>query len=225
MINQTRIRYRFYREHKYLSFMLSEFERLVAKTDFKDQSQVDTLLNKLDGIEDLMKGHAEWEESAVHELLKKKNLTIHLDIESDHKDHNIKFEKMREILNLVVTSSCEQEKLELGYKFYLLYRKFVGDNLVHLHHEETIIMPELQKLYSDEELRAVESATYHEMMTEDMIGMMETLFPHMNTNDREFFLNEIKSAEPEKFLDAWSSVSHQIESDERELLAEKLSIG
>jgi hypothetical protein len=216
--NASKTRYRYYREHKYISFMLSEFERLVAQSNFRNKVHVDFLLDQLDGIEDLLKSHAEWEESAIHELLRKKNLDLHREIELDHKEHNIKFKKLREILNSVVASSCEHEKLEFGYQFYLLYRKFVGDNLIHLHHEETVIMPALHKVYSDDELRSVEFRTYCEMQPEHMVDMMLTLFPHMNLCDREFFLREIKNAEPVKFLEAWESISNHLESDERDAL-------
>lgn len=34
------MRYKFYRERKYVSFLLHEVERLVAKTDFRTASQV-----------------------------------------------------------------------------------------------------------------------------------------------------------------------------------------
>jgi hypothetical protein len=35
--------------------------------------------------------------------------------------------------------------------------------------------------------------------------MMEVLFPHMNPADREVFLLDIKTCDPEKFAEAWHS--------------------
>lgn len=62
------------------------------------------------------------------------------------------------------------------------------------------------------------------MMPEHIIDMMETLVPHMNASDREFFLTEIKDAEPGKFSEAWNGISQQIAVDERMLLAKRLNI-
>jgi hypothetical protein len=75
----------------------------------------------------------------------------------------------------------------------------VGENLLHLHEEETKILPELQRLYTDEELRCVEEATYKMMTPEQLIEMLKVLFPHMNASDKEAFLEDIKFSQPEKF--------------------------
>ncbi len=221
---QSKFRYRFYREHKYVSYMLSELERLIAKTDFRNMPQVSEVLIQFDGIEALMKGHAQWEESAIHELLRRKKLEIQHGIEVDHRNHDVKFKEFRELLDAIMANVDEQEQLNLGYQFYIGYRKFIGDNLIHLHDEETIIMPELQKQYSDEELRNVEFNTYDKMNPEQMVQMMEVLFPHMNSHDREFFLTDIKDSQPDKFSEAWESISHKIDSDERSILIKKLQI-
>jgi len=93
----------------------------------------------------------------------------------------------------------ENLKVEMGDQLYLIYRKFVGSNLLHLHEEETQILPELQRLYTDEELRLVEDATYQAMTPKQMIHMLKVLFPHMNPIDQEAFLNEIEISQPQKF--------------------------
>ena len=76
------------------------------------------------------------------------------------------------LLNKVIESSTAEEQIELGYQFYLWYRKFAGDNLLHLHGEETVILPELQRLYSDAELSTVEFGSYR-MMTPEDLGSVE----------------------------------------------------
>ena len=200
------MKYRFYREHKYVSYAVSELERLIAKTDFRDAVQIDSVESELKNIEDLMTGHAEWEESSIHELLRKKNSAIHQLIENDHKDHAEQFRKMRAMLVSISNCTEEQDQLDQGYQFYLAYRQFAGNNLKHLHDEETILMAELQKFYSDEELRAVEFKTYAKMTPDEMIGMMRVLFPHMNPSDQEFFKKEMHDAEPEKFAIAWKDM-------------------
>jgi len=224
MTQHSKMRYRFYREHKYVSYAASELERLIAKTDFRDRTQVDTIKNELANIEALMAGHAAWEESSIHELLRKKQSSVHKHIEAEHKEHTEQFKKLQEMILDISGCSNQHEQLNKGYSFYIAYRSYAGNNLKHLHEEEVIIMPELQKLYSDEELRAIEFKTYAQMTPEQMVHMMEILFPHMNPNDREFFLTDIHDAEPAKFMKAWEGIADKIESGERELLIKKFRL-
>ena len=93
-----------------------------------------------------------------------------------------------------------------GYQLYLAFRKFSGENLLHLHEEETVILPELQRLYSDEELSTVEFATYNIMSADDLVEMLAVLFPHMDANDKKVFLLDIKACDPTKFAVVWSRI-------------------
>lgn len=222
MMQHSKMRYRFYREHKYVSYMFSELEKLVAKSDFRDKNQVHIINNQLNNIEELLTGHASWEESSIHELLRKKQSLVHAFIEVDHNEHAEQFKKLKEMLIFIADATYEQEQIHKGYIFYLTYRLFIANNLKHIHDEETIIMPELQKLYSDDELRAIEFGTYAKMTPQQMVHMMEVLFPHMNPSDREFFLTDIHDAEPEKFLVAWKGIAPHIQASEREMLIKKL---
>jgi len=96
---------------------------------------------------------------------------------------------------LVSESIDPEERIELGYQLYLWFRKFAGENLLPLHEEETVILPDLQRLYSDEELNQVEFESYRVMTPEDLIHMMQVLFPHMNPEDRLAFLTDIKACD------------------------------
>lgn len=51
-----------------------------------------------------------------------------------------------------MSSNNECEQNELGYEFYLKYTAFVADYLKHLIREETVLMPEFTRLYSEKEV-------------------------------------------------------------------------
>jgi len=223
MLNQ-KMRYRFYREHKYVSYILSEFERLIAKTDFNETSQVAHVAQQLSAIWALMCGHAEYENTTLHALLRNKGSSVHQAIESDHEEHEKHFKDLEQKLKIIIESSIPQERVLRGYEFYLAYRLFVSESLRHLYEEEAAIMPELQRLYTDDELRAVKFHTYSRMSIEQIIHMIEVLFPHMDSSDREVFLWDVKEAEPKKFAKAWVSISPKLSLEEREGLKNKLGI-
>ena len=190
------MRVKLYREHKYVSFALNELERLMAKTDFTDDAAIAHVESEWICVKEMLEGHAYHEEHNFHALLEKKGSTIHHDAHSDHEHQEETLKHLQDLLAAVKTSA---DPMEAGYQFYLTYRKFVGDNLLHLHEEETKLLPELRKLCSDEELRALEHPTYEVMTSEEMVEMVQVLFPHMNFSDKCAFLMDIQSAQPQKF--------------------------
>lgn len=207
------MRVKLYREHKYVSFALSELERLIAKTDFTDDAAIDHLQSEWQRIREMLEGHAYHEEHNFHALLEKKGSTIHHEA---HNDHEHQEETLKNLQNLLDTVKTRPDRIEAGYRFYLVYRKFVGDNLLHLHEEETKLLPELQRLCTDEELRAIEHPTYEIMTDDEMVEMMQILFPHMNYSDKCAFLTDIKLAQPKKFLKVWGKVHHFLTTQEIE---------
>jgi hemerythrin-like domain-containing protein len=78
------MRYKFYREHKYVSAAFNDAERLIAQTDFTDPVQVAAVKSGFHELVELLKGHAHWEDTALHELLRKKNSPVAVTIEKDH---------------------------------------------------------------------------------------------------------------------------------------------
>ncbi len=192
-------RYKFYREHKYVSFALSDLEKKVAKADFCQKEEIEQIALEFKGVIEMLQGHAEYEDRALHTLLKAKNSPVYKSVEADHAAYGGMLENLEKLLNEALEAEGEELQIEAGYRFYLHLRKFVGDNLIHLHEEETIILPELQRLYSDGELKKVEAATYKIMTVEELAHMLRVLFPHMNPSDRKAFLSDIRECEPEKF--------------------------
>src|SRR5690242_11209055 len=148
------MRYQFYREHKYVSAALNDLERLIARTDFCDGGGVKEVEAAFHALAHMLKGHAEYENERLHVLLKQKDVAaeIYRHIEDDHAEQDQKLEEIEKILRGIALETEAEKRIEEGYRLYLTYRKFVADNLAHLHEEETQILPELQRLYSDAEL-------------------------------------------------------------------------
>jgi len=190
------MRVKLYREHKYVSFAVSELERLIAKTDFTNANALAQIQSEWQHLKEMLEGHAYHEEHNFHALLEKKGSTIHHEAHDDHERQEQTLTNLQSLFDAIATSN---DPVEAGYQFYLAYRKFVGENLLHLHEEETKLLPELQRLCTDEELRALEHATYEIMTVEEMKEMLQVLFPHMNASDKSAFLEDIRLAQPEKF--------------------------
>lgn len=220
------LRYRFYREHKYLSNEISKLEGFIARVNFTDVEQVQVLKQRFAEFMDLMKGHAEHEDNAIHPLLKDKNPQMYESIALDHKAHFEFLEKLKLALDTIDPQrNASVDVINQGYQFYLSFRKFVGINLEHLNHEETVIMPEIQKYYTDRELKElVEFKTYKIMTSDEMIDMILELFPQMNLQDKEALLRDMQESEFEKFLQAWNGIAPAINGRDRVELMRMLDI-
>ncbi len=201
------MRYRFYRVHKFVCFELSEFERAAAKTDFLDSKACDALKEKLISLTHMLIHHGEYEDAHIHDLLRQKNSQLQLAIENEHKQHEQVLNNLANQLEQIINIQNQDEKLIRGNDFYLSYRLFYSEMLKHLYEEETILLPELQSLYTDDELAKLQAKTYQKMTPDNMLGMLNVILPHVNAEDLRFFANEMKRAEPEKFELVWAQLS------------------
>lgn len=218
------MRYRLYREHKYVCFELTEFDRQTAKTDFTNENEVTSLSEKLTALTSLLKHHARHEDESIHELLRIKGVSIHHHIEADHHAHEDKFNELSEQLEKIQNLSSNDEKICMGHEFYLAYRLFHSELLQHLYYEETTLNDKLQSLYSDNALRTIDAKSYKQMTAEQLVQMMEVLFVHMNSNDRFHFLFDIHQSQPEKFAKAWPQIAPKMSKTEQEQIATQLPI-
>ncbi|HEV2524096.1 MAG TPA: hemerythrin domain-containing protein [Gammaproteobacteria bacterium] len=227
---QAMPRYRLYREHKFVSIQVSDLERFIAKVDFTDFKQIAEVKNKLGGIIELMENHAKHEEERIHPLLKKKSSELIKTIEVEHQGHKILFEDLnRRLAEIEATNQktdgteAKERLIALGYEFYLAYRNFVAINLTHINEEENLIMPEIQKYYTDKEIKeAVDFPVYESISADDMVDMMSVLFPTMNIDDKEAFLRDLDESQSEKFLEAWPKIALTLDEKEMSQLIEKL---
>jgi hemerythrin-like domain-containing protein len=209
------MRYQFYREHKYVSASLNDLERLIARVDFCHPEAVHEVHTHFDALADMLTAHAEYENERLHLLLKQKNVpeSLYGHVEEEHVSQEQQLLEIQHILQSISQQPSDEKKTEEGHRLYLIYRKFVADSLEHLHEEETVILPELQRLYSDAELQQIEAATYREMTPEQMVDMIQVLFPHMNPHDKKAFLSDIQALEPEKFAVVHSSLGSMMQPE------------
>ena len=210
-------RRKLYTEHKFVTATLEDFARKVAIADFRDNEQIGNVKTGFENVKGLMHGHAAHENERIHALLRKKGSHIQDGIEADHAGHDATFQTLDELLVQALTQTDNDIKLDLGHQFYLTFQKFQADNLMHQFYEETKILPELLKLYADEEILAeVDGHTYglSEMDTDALAGMMQALFPYFNKDDKYGMLNDVRLSVPAKFPETFNKVLPCLSAEE-----------
>ncbi|KTC86852.1 hemerythrin domain-containing protein [Legionella brunensis] len=205
---------RLYREHKYVTSVMNELDNKIAKTDFRDINQIKEIANGLSNVINLLTFHAKHEDEKIHTLLKKHNSYVVEEIESGHQKHEAIFDHLKEKLALISKAESEREKVDEGYLFYLSYRRFIAENLEHIYKEETLLMPELARLCTKEELESIDYPVYQSMTSEQMVGMLKTLFTVLNFDDKKYFITDLVDAVPDKVVESWSSIAALLTASE-----------
>ena len=219
-VNQ--MRYKLYREHKYISAVINDVVRLMATTDFTVPSAVARVKTDLQALWPILAWHSLYEDEILHPMLAEKGVYLYAQVEAEHAENKQKIVALENQLSTIMTSTNRTEQIAFGYQLYLSFRKFSAENLMHLDAEETLLLPEFYRLYSDDELRVAEFQVYQVMSNEQMIKTINKIFPYMNPSDRETFLYDAKFCDQARFTALWQGVEAHLDPAEREMLKQKL---
>jgi len=109
------MRYKFYREHKYVSFRFDELERLIARTDFRQNEELNRVKEEFEQLIQLLATHAQYENDSLHELLKRKNSAVYKHIEEDHEHLDKQIISLQNLLNKI--NDVHTEDRAVSFKF------------------------------------------------------------------------------------------------------------
>lgn len=209
------MRYQFYREHKFVSAMMNDLERKIATFDVHDDDALKEVEHAFKALWNMLHQHAAYENERIHRLLSMKNSSLPKPIEAEHEQQERDLDALAERI-AALFSLHGDERIKKGYELYLSYRKFTAEMLLHLYEEEMVLLPELQRLYTDRELAGVADIAYRQMEPHHIVEMVRGLFPHMNRYDRHAFLATMRMLVPEKFTAAWPEISSMLPINEQQ---------
>lgn len=220
----TTPRYRLYREHKLLILRFTTLLQYCGCLDFSDHKEIDAFHNAIHEFFLLLTGHVNYEETRIHELLRSRGSTLADTAEADHYQHQATESDVKAILMAIDQETNAVLKQEYGYQLYLRLRAFLEDLLIHFAYEECKIMPELQSLCTDEELREIDFISYRLMTPKQMVEMITVLNPVMSHYDKLVYFTDMHSCEPKKFAIAWPALKEFINPQTANDLEKKLNI-
>ena len=209
------MRYKLYREHKYISAAVNDVVRLLARADFLLPETIVEIKKAFAGLWPVLAWHSQYEDEIYHPLLVSHGVYDFAQIETDHLENKQKIIALENQLAAIVALTEPVLRVEAGYQLYLAFRKFSTQNLQHLDIEEECLLPLFQKLCSDQELRAAEFATYQAMPAEHMVHIVKTIFPHMNIHDRRAILTDFKACDTQRFTVLWEGIEADLDQAER----------
>lgn len=207
-------RFRVFREHKYIIHLFMDLMNNLSTMDFNDNQAVNALQRSLQSLAEMVYAHADYEEHRLLKPLVDADSALMQAIFDEHQQHDGQFEGLFAQLDAILAETETDKRFELGYRLYLDFRKIFAMMLMHLDYEERTIMPALQQLLTDEQIKSVEHDTYARMTSDQMVGMMHALIPHFNPDDRRVFILDMAKAQQEKFQSAWPKMQTALPEEE-----------
>lgn len=187
--------------HKGLRLEMGRLLTRMGQTDANDEAETAQLIADVRAFLSIGAVHLRDEEAVIHPALEAKAPDSTRIVGGEHEDHRKDFVELDALVGVVEKERGEARSDAL-HRLYLRFSRFVADDLEHLHHEETIILPLLHANFSDDELRGMERDIVALVPPAELITVLRYMIPAMNPAERLGFITDLKSGAPAEVFDA-----------------------
>jgi ferredoxin-NADP reductase len=167
----------------------------IGATDTASDAAVRRLLADLTDHLAMCNTHLEDENSVLHTALEARRPGASAHAAEDHDDH---LQSFRELNGLIVqlTLAAREQRPALIAQLYRRFGRFVAADLLHMEHEEHVLLPELQSAFNDSELQELEGRIVAAISPEHMVLFMDTILSALPPADSAAMLEVMKAAMP-----------------------------
>lgn len=173
--------------HKALRNALQSNLMRLGRLDIEDPADVEATTADLLDLLDWLHDHLTIEENFVHAAIEQRcPQESPVQTRHDHEHHRRDLRILRgDCLQLASSSGLPAPVREtLARRLYLSFARFVGDNLVHMTFEETVVNAQLWKLFSDEELHAIHGRIMASESPAQLARALRWMMPALNPAER-----------------------------------------
>lgn len=208
--------------HKALRARLSQTLTAIGQVDVDDEESVLAMAGQLQTTLLMMESHLNSENNFVHKAMEERAPGSSQTIAGEHVEHVEHIHILGEACEAVVKASPLNRQV-LADRLYVLFDRFVQDNLVHMRYEEDHHNAVLWAAYTDEEIQQIERALVAAIAPEKMMLFVSSMIPAIPTRDRALLLGGIrKSAPPEVFARIYGTVMPLLDDRAQAKLARAL---
>jgi hypothetical protein len=187
--------------HKALRAAMGNLIAQLGATDFANSGEMVETLAALRTQLAIGAKHLHHEEVYIHGALEARSPGVTGRIEADHHHHEQAFMEL-EALMQAIEAAQPPERERLGRDLYLRFSQFVAADMIHMAEEETVILPLLHALFSDEELMAMEGQIVASIPPQEMMQVMSKMLPAMHRAERLRFLSFARRGAPPEVFSA-----------------------
>lgn len=181
--------------HKGLRLALSQLLVRLGSTDFADPTACRLIGEALEQQIALSALHLEDEDRFIHPALAARAPETVQGLDVEHREHRAQLAALAETTAVLLASS-DAERPAVGRRLYLEFSRFVADDFVHMHEEETVVLPTLHALFTDAELAGMEQAIIGALPPTDLLDFMRLMLPAMTPAERRELLAGVRQDAP-----------------------------
>ena len=211
--------------HKAIRIALGDLIARIGRADFSDDAVMADTLAALRAQLRFSAMHLRHEEEYLHPALLARSPEAVDVLERDHAWHRAGFDRLERAMIEVETTPAALRGPP-ARDLYLAFSAFVAEDLAHMAHEEQVVNPLLQELFTDAELQAIEAAIVASLAPEDAMGALAMMIAAINPDERVAFLGFIRATAPAEAFAAVIEVAAKpgLAANDWADLAEKLGL-
>lgn len=167
----------------------------IGAADANDEAGIGHLIA---GIEDhltMCDAHLHDENSVLHITLEARRPGASAHAAEDHDDHLQSFAEMRTLLEQIAVAGPADRKALLA-NLYRRFALFVAHDLEHMDHEERVLLPDLQEVFTDAELRELEGRIVAQIAPAHMVLFLDAMLDGLPKAESAGMLAGMKTAMP-----------------------------
>lgn len=207
--------------HRALRNALSQFNIQLGNTQFHDEMELNRLKLNLLRLMSLLSSHSYIEDSQLLKRLEEKKVP---EIVKDHEDHHKLDEMLFDLSKKLQQLSHENKDApEIGREIYLLFNRFHGEYLLHMHYEETTTLPLVWTHLNDDELAEIRTVIMEKTPAKIMQDWYFYCLPAFPQHVRVFLLKDLQMHYPQLYPNTLDTASRALDNSDFDALLKAIS--
>lgn len=205
--------------------MLYETGMQIQQADFTDTVATQPVIELINYVVETYGEHAGHEDKGILPALMQYTPELVNQFENEHiKDHQLAEELQLAISTWQIAINSE-EKYNAGRNILYAFNNFAAFNLEHMNREETVLLPELWKHYTDDELLKFNQQITRSIEAAKLLKQNRWMFKAMSAPEAVGLLqNAHKNAPPELYTALYNMAEEVMQPNNFALVKQALSV-
>lgn len=167
----------------------------IGSADAGNDAEIDRLVAQITDHLTMCDTHLQDENSVLHTALDARCPGASAHAAEDHDDHLHSFKELNTLLSQLVSVAPDRRATVLA-DLYRRFGRFVADDLLHMEHEEHVLLPDLQAAFTDEELQELEGRIVASIAPAHMALFLDAMLEALPKADSTAMLSAMQSGMP-----------------------------
>lgn len=193
--------------HKALRAFMTDTLTRVTRVDLQDGEDVAATLAQTRELMAFCTGHLEHENDFVHTAMEGRCPGASGDIAEEHCHHLASIAALQGLVDSVERAAGPARERALAELQRQLAR-FIGENFIHMHQEETQNNAVLWAAYSDAELAALHQSIVASLAPEETAAVMRWMIPAITPAERAALLSDLRDHAPKPVFEGVMAIAN-----------------